>query len=117
MKTISTSFLFGLPVINVSYHLCYHALALGIIASSVVFIFPTQQLLVVLGDRGTQVLFGIALFIQTVALMPCIRFLMKSIGCADGRPYFLPDDTCFAGVHIYYALLSPILFVVVIVLR
>ncbi|KAJ8608589.1 hypothetical protein CTAYLR_005982 [Chrysophaeum taylorii] len=87
-----------------------------IVASSLPIMVPTQKILVVFGDVGTQILFAAALFVMTVAMMPCIRFLLKSMSCVHGHPPFLPGAKCFQGIHLYYVAISPALLAVTILL-
>lgn len=52
-----------------------------------------------------------------VGIMPAIRFLLRSMGCENGEPLYLPGHECYKGIHIYYCITSPILFFMLIVLR
>lgn len=107
---------FDVPVVNVSYHAWFHAWAVLIVLSALPIAVPTQQILVVLGDVGAQILFGTALVVMTVAMLPCIRLLLKSMACHHGAPYFLSGVACYRGWHLYYCCLSPAIFVVLLVL-
>lgn len=107
---------FDVPVVNVSYHAWFHAWAVLIVLSALPIAVPTQKILVVLGDVGAQVLFGTALLVMTVAMLPCIRLLLKSMACQHGAPYFLSGVACYRGWHLYYCCLSPLIFVVLLVL-
>ena len=84
--------------VGVSFHVMFHLLFFSILASSVVFVIPTRQLLLVVGNRGTQCLFMVALIVQTVRVasarpLVCASCPQPSIPASSLAPEFPPGTT------------------------
>lgn len=103
--------LFQLPVSGSGFHAVFHMLAAAIALAVVPLVVPTQRMYEKLGDLGTHLFFAVLLCLQTLLVMPIVRFLLGSVPC-DGSAYARLENTaCGSGLHIYYAVASVALLV------